>query len=79
MAPKIPKSFGSLKGSLPKNEEAHPLKRVPQKTPYLKLAVPTSSQIPKKREVFDLTEKISKKPRIEDAPSDSQSLALTHV
>lgn len=79
MAPKIPNSFGSVKGSLSKNDEARPPEKVPQKTPTLKWEVPTSSQIQKKREVMDLKENIPKKQRIEDAPSDSHSLALTHV
>lgn len=54
-------------------------KKDAQKVLLSMLSVPFSSQVLNRKKMVDLIEDASKRPRTESAPSETSSLALTHL
>lgn len=74
MAPKIPKSFGVVKNrpDQTKGDGTHLEKDTP------KSSIPLSTSSLKRKDVVDLTDEASNKPKTDGSPFEPHSLALTH-
>lgn len=80
MASRIPKSFGVVKNKYDqaKGDGARPEKKVIPKNLASKVSIPTPTPVLKKKDVVDLTNDVSKKPKADGMPFETQSLTFNH-